>query len=333
MSSHSAFGGPFACIVGAPRTGTTSLARYLRKHPSVCFSSVKEPHFFSQNDLAEATDEELRDFVGREYLDRYFGQCTDDGPLLMEGSVSYLYVPDQMGAILRLWPDAKFIIGVRDPMQMIPSLHQRLLTLGDENVRDFNQAWKLVDARTAGRRIPRTCADPRWLRYDEAGRLGHYVGAFLEAVGRERCLISVYDDLAADPAGQYRAALDFLGLPDDHQTDFSPQRTSQGFKIGWLQRLLKRPPVITRRVLAGEHYRQRVERVEKLSRGESTMTRRIMAARKRLLTWNKAPAPPIYITQEVRSDIRARLHADIEQLGVLIGRDLSHWLSETPTSR
>jgi hypothetical protein len=39
------------CVVGAPRCGTTTLARWLRDHPSVQLSSVKEPHYFSQFDL------------------------------------------------------------------------------------------------------------------------------------------------------------------------------------------------------------------------------------------------------------------------------------------
>ena len=52
-------GGRFAAIVGAPRCGTTSLARYLESHPAIDFSFVKEPHFFSQHDLTELDDDEF----------------------------------------------------------------------------------------------------------------------------------------------------------------------------------------------------------------------------------------------------------------------------------
>jgi hypothetical protein len=41
----------FVFIVGAPRCGTTTLAQFLKAHPAVSFPVVKEPHFFSQNDL------------------------------------------------------------------------------------------------------------------------------------------------------------------------------------------------------------------------------------------------------------------------------------------
>jgi hypothetical protein len=35
-------------IVGAARCGTTTLSRCLKRHPQVCFSQPKEPHYFSQ---------------------------------------------------------------------------------------------------------------------------------------------------------------------------------------------------------------------------------------------------------------------------------------------
>ena len=199
-AEHPGFSRRFAFIVGAPRTGTTALARFLRKHPSVCFSKVKEPHFFSQWDLTKVPDHELREAVGKEYLERYFPSCGADKSMLMEGSVTYLYAPEQMTPILKIWPEAKFIIGLRDPMDMIPSLHQRLLVLGDEIEEDLEKAWDLIEDRKHGRKIPKSCVEPRWLRYDEVGRLGSYVERFIEVVGRERCFFNLYDGVKADPA-------------------------------------------------------------------------------------------------------------------------------------
>ena len=325
-----AFDRPFAFIVGAPRTGTTSLARYLRQHPSVCFSAVKEPHFFSFNDLTALSDAELREVVRSDYLDRYFPHCEADGRMLMEGSVTYLYTPEQMRAILRLWPNARFIIGVRDPMQMIPSLHQRLLSLGDETVEDFDLAWRLVDERREGRKVPRSCVEPRWLRYDEVGRLGDYVQRFISVVGGERCFVAVYDDLAADPAALYGRLLDFLELPHDQRTDFSTQRASRGYKSGFLQRLLKRPPAVTRTLLAGKEYRQRVATLQSLSEGQSRAAKAVLNLRKRLLRWNEADPPPVRVGARVRAEIRSKYLDDVRSLGNLIGRDLGHWLVERP---
>src|SRR5688572_22560028 len=127
-------------IVGAPRCGTTSLARYLSSHPSICFSTPKEPHFFSRHDLAEASAEEALDLIRSQYLERFFpGRQAD--VVLAEGSVSYLYAPERMLPILKMWPAAKFIVAVRNPLEMLPSLHRRHLYNGDETVRDFARAW------------------------------------------------------------------------------------------------------------------------------------------------------------------------------------------------
>lgn len=327
MTNH--FDRGFACIVGAPRTGTTSLAKYLRAHPQVCFSEVKEPHFFSQWDLSALPDDELRQTVVEEYLARYFPRCRD-GSLLMEGSVTYLYAPEQMEPVLRLWPNAKFIIGLRDPMEMIPSLHQRLLFLGDETVEDFEQAWRMTEQRRQGRAVPRSCVEPRWLRYDEVGRLGAYVERFISIVGRERCFFALYDDVKRDPAALYREVQQFLELPIQDLRNFAPRRTSRGYRLGWLQRLLMRPPGVTRKLIAGTHYRRRVEMMERLRGKESAALRLIDRSRKALLKWNEAEPQPVRLSSSLRTEIRDIYRDDIARLGGIVGRDLSHWLAERP---
>ena len=78
----------FAFIVGAPRCGTTTLASFLKQHPEVCFSAVKEPHYFAQNDLSGLDDDLLRHHVDEEYLRRFFGHCTGAEEIRAEGSVT-----------------------------------------------------------------------------------------------------------------------------------------------------------------------------------------------------------------------------------------------------
>jgi hypothetical protein len=318
----------FAAIVGAPRCGTTALSRYLGQHPDVCFSDVKEPHFFIINDLTSLDLDELKSVVGEGYLDRFFPNCGED-KLLMEGSVSYLYGSKRMRPILKLWPDAKFIIAVRDPFEMLPSVHQRMLYNGDETVSDFATAWALIPERRAGRQVPRTCVDRRFLDYEEAARFATHVEHFFEVVGRERCFVSVYDDLAADPSAHYRRLLAFLGLPDDGHADFRPRRPTQGFKIGWLQRLLKRPPKITQAMLAGEKFRKRIKSPDD-KKDSSPLIRGLLWGRKRLLDWNKKPARKVPLSPELQQEIRRVLADDVERLSQLLGRDLSHWLGGDP---
>lgn len=316
----------FACVVGAPRCGTTSLASFIKNHPDVCFSSVKEPHFFAQYDLSKLSTADLRRRVADEYLSRYFSHSTDSRQLLAEASVTYLYAPERMEPILRMWPDARFIIAVRDPLEMLPSLHRRLMYLGDETETDFARAWGLSSERAQGRSIPRTCVEPRWLRYDQAGRLGTHVENFFRAVGRDRCVVVVFDDLESNPAALHHELLDFLGLSPQTAPELAPRRVSQGYRIGWLQRLLKRPPIATRALLAGEAYRQRVTRLNGTN-PESAVVRAVLAGRKKLLQWNRMPAPPIHLPDWLAGEIGESLAEEIGRLSALINRDLSHWLN------
>ena len=90
----------FAFVVGAPRCGTTAIARFLAKHPEIAFSAVKEPHFFSQHDLlATCRRSELKRTVEEEYLGRFFTKGKA-GRIGGDGSVSYLYTPEQMDSDL-----------------------------------------------------------------------------------------------------------------------------------------------------------------------------------------------------------------------------------------
>jgi hypothetical protein len=309
-----------AFIVGAPRCGTTSLARYLKEHPDVCFSKPKEPHFFAMHDLRLLDDEALKETVEREYLDLYFPRRAEY-PMIAEGSVTSLYIPERVAPTLKLWPDAKFIISVRSPMQMIPSLYQRMFYNGDEDQRDFEKAWALVLERRQGRSIPKRTADARWLDYWESGMLGKNVSEFVRVLGSERCFISVFDDFKVDPAGQYHRLLDFLGLPDDGRTDFSVHRESRGMKYPALQRWLQRPPKAAVKLVAKDAYKRRINKDE-LSDG----AKKVLSIRRRILDWNKAPAEKIVLSEKMKDEMRAMYRDDVAQLSALLGRDLSHWL-------
>lgn len=321
---------PFAFIVGAPRCGTTTLASFLQQHPDVCFSAVKEPHFFSRDEVADLSEGGLKEAVEHEYWERFFGHCEADPKLYAEGSVTYLYVPERMVPILKLWPNAKFVIALRDPLSMLPSLHARLLVTGDETIRDFPTAWAKIGERTQGKSLPKQAVDPRWLRYDWAGRLGQNVERFLAAVGRERCHIILFDDLAGDPEGTYLGLCGFLGIDPWPGTSFEVQRINKTIRIGWLQRLLKRPPKAIRTALAGEQFHKREKKV---GTTESPALAAIFRVRKRLLEWNKVPAKREPLDAQVRQQIIDRLRDDVILLSKVIDRDLSHWLGGVPEAK
>lgn len=302
-------------LVGAPRCGTTALSRYLRKHPRICFSVPKETHF-----LASAPDrpvEQLR----RTYLEAFFSHRAPQHLRLGEGSVSTLYSDDAIRRARALDPEARFVAMVRSPVDLLPSYHQRMLYLLDEDQRDFATAWELQKARGQGEHLPPRCRDGRLLQYAEVGRLGARIERLFALAGRERCLVLVHDDLRAEPAALYAQVLAFLGLEHDGRTKFPRRLESRTFRSLALQRLLMRPPVpLARAVLRAKAQKERAKTLSGVKR--TPWPKRL---RSRLLAWNSIPAPPAPLPPELREALRETFRDDVAHLGRLLGRDLSHW--------
>jgi hypothetical protein len=222
-----------------------------------------------------------------------------------------LYNPDAIRRALEFDHRAKFIVSVRNPVEMMRSFHARLLFSLDEDVEDFAQAWELQDTRARGREIPKRCREPQLLQYGEVGRLGQHVERLFEVAGAERCMVVVFDDWVGDTRTQYARLLEFIGVDDDGQTEFRRTRETAGFKSRWLQQFVMNPPPWTYRLLA-------------LS--DRAMVKRLKRIRKRIKSYNVAEAPRQTFSDEMRAVLRSFFADDVRKLGSLIDRDLTHWL-------
>jgi hypothetical protein len=148
------------------------------------------------------------------------------------------------------------------------------------------------------------------------------VQKFIAAVGRERCFISIFDELVRDPSGQYRQMLDFLSLRDDGRKDFSANRESKSVKSIGLQRLLMRPPRRAISVLGSHNYQERFD-VQKPPKAIATA---VLGLRKRLLKWNEAPARKPVIDERLLAQMQDSYRDDIVLLSQIVGRDLTYWI-------
>ena len=164
-------------IVGAPRCGTSAMAGYLRNHPSVCYSTPKETNFF-----ITAREGAKTEILKAQFLKAFFTTHSETTRILGEGSVSTLYSAPALSRAKACFPDAKFIVMLRNPVDLMRSYHARLIYMRQENELDFATAWNLQEDRAAGRNLPRNCYDPRMLQYREVGSLGRYTSELLDLV-------------------------------------------------------------------------------------------------------------------------------------------------------
>lgn len=115
---------PNFLIIGAAKAGTTSLYYYLRQHPEVYMSPLKEPHFFSfeGEKLAFVRPGGLPDPINTTAVTKF-----DDYSALFEGvsnekaigeaSPSYLHTPKAAERIKSYIPDVKLIAILRHPVE------------------------------------------------------------------------------------------------------------------------------------------------------------------------------------------------------------------------
>jgi hypothetical protein len=312
-------GFPDFFIIGAPRCGTTALSRYLSRHPQICFSRPKETHYFTQLSKLPSESE-----LQSDYIDRYFSHRSSENRVAGEGSVSYLQLPGPVEQILHFNPDAKFVAMVRNPLTVMPSYHQKMLFLLQENERDFAKAWALQAARARGENVPGTCIDARLLNYAEGARLGAQIERLFDVVGRERAHIIVFDDFAADTLGVYRSLLDFLELDYDGQTEFERRFESQMYRYYWLQRLLFIPATKGGKVM------DTLQRRKRKYREDGTKKPSLI---KRITKLNKVPMRPAPLSPQMVSTIREELRDDVQLLGRLLQRDLGFWLATDEAPR
>ncbi|MEQ9093167.1 MAG: sulfotransferase, partial [Miltoncostaeaceae bacterium] len=198
-------------ILGAPKCGTTALSEYLRRHPQVFMSSPKEPHYFCD-------DFDYYYAPGRRSLDHYLHLYDGAGPehlAVGEASVWYLYSQTAAANIAAFDPGARAIVMLRNPVEMVPSLHSQLLYTVDEDERDPARAWALQEARARGDRLPAGVRVPAFLQYGPAASYAAQIERVMAVFPPERLLVILFDDFRADTAGTYRRTLEFLGVPDD----------------------------------------------------------------------------------------------------------------------
>lgn len=109
-------------------------------------------------------------------------------------SVWYLTSANAVENILNYQPQARFIVMLRNPIEMAPALHAEMFLSGHQNVRSFRTAWDLQAVRRRGSHIPPLTWATRRPFYDEICSLGAQIQRPFSLVSKDRVYTILFDD-------------------------------------------------------------------------------------------------------------------------------------------
>jgi hypothetical protein len=298
---------PDLFIVGAPKTGTTSMYEYLRGHPEVFMSPVKEPRYFAPDLAVESAGHDLRYGRDQERYLALFDEATTQ-KRLGEASVRYIYSDDAPRLIREFQPDAFIVVGLRDPVELIYALHNQSVSEGIEPLTNFEDALAAEPDRLSGKDAPGGL-HPMHTVYVERGKLAPRLRTWRETFGPERVHVFVFEDLARDADAVFQRLLEFLQVdPTYRPPAFEAFNASHQPRSRLLRRLTDTRPaqfmawkVLPR--LIGDAGAHRIARA---------VTRA-----------NRRTTPREQMSPQTRDRLRATFAADVADLSTLVGRDLS----------
>jgi hypothetical protein len=292
---------PDLFIVGAMKAGTTALYEYLRAHPQVFMCVPKEPLYFG-SDLKPR----FRRMTEAEYLDLFKAARPDQ----RAGEATPLYLSSTSAAqeIAAFAPDARIIIMLRNPVDVMHAQHGQVLFNDSEDIADFAAALAAEPERKRGERIPKTATRAAALHYRELVDFVPQVHRFLAAFDRSQVHFVVFDDFVADTAAEYRRVLEFIGVDPDVKVDFTVRNPSQAARSRVVQRLLFSPPRPLRWLYGRMRRLPFAHRVRDLI--QHANSRRVERRR---------------IDPDLRAALTAEFAPQVAELGEIIGRDLSAW--------
>lgn len=301
---------PDFLIIGAGKSGTTSLDNYLRQHPALFMAPVKEPNFFgyelsTEEDFSDDPDELKNYRYSVTDLDSYLHlfEAAEVGQLKGETSNSYLYQADAPARIKHYNPDVKLIAVLRQPAKRLWSryLHlcrdNRMPSAHFADCLDRNSIW--------------------WKRHDLISE-GFYfknLSRFYEAFPASQIRVYLLEELNHSGDQVLQDIFEFLGVDTSVKPRMDVRFNQSGLiKDQWLHKIIGGRGQMQKlaKFLLGPTY--------KAARKNMLLQKVITRLRNKNLDHPKMDATiERFLLDEVYGE-------DIRQLQNLLQRDLSSWL-------
>ena len=233
---------PNFLVIGAARAGTTSLYHYLRQHPDVYMSPVKEPRYSRYEGVS---DEAVEQVHGREAYERLFAGATSQRAI-GEASPQYLNSPTGPDRIAEDLSGVRLIVSLRNPADRAYSSYVGRLRGATERC-GVDEAMR-----------PGTYYFDTSLYYP---RLARYFARF----ERSRIRVILFDDLVADTRAVVRDLYAFLGVDRTFDGDVSKKHHAGSVPRSiTMNRILLRTSLAARRLVPVEAHTGLINRAQRL---------------------------------------------------------------------
>jgi hypothetical protein len=292
---------PNLFIVGAPKSGTTAMARHLMSHTEIYTPLQKEFTFFGKDLVRYA------EFVNeKSYLDWYKDWKFE--PYALDASPTYLYSMTAPYEFLEKSPDSKIIIMLRNPIEVAYSMYFEALLSGREDQVSFESAWSLEQKRIKGQNIPKNARLEYTTRYQSLGMYSKHINHYIEVFGRKNVHIILFDDFKNDNKTCYEELLTFLNLPYIYPQEFKIHNPTTTARFTSITHFATSPPRWLGK-LGGLF----------LSKSVRWQIRNFIKQK----NLKKIKKPDI--AKATKEQLIEHYSEEIDKLSNLIGRNLSHW--------
>ena len=292
---------PNFLIIGVQKAGTTSIYNYLRQHPQVYMSPIKETNFLEKDWEKVGREQNLYNSNGIDTWEKYCQLFADakDEIALGEASPNYLFhYKSSLERILKYVPEAKLIAILRNPIERAYSDY--LMHIRDEIGKQLSLKSE-IELRPRSSFLLRKGFYHTQLKY------------YFEHFDKSQIKIYLYDDLKTNPVKLMQDLYSFIGVDNSFFPDMSQKvQTAQIPKSRLVNRLLKKQNPV----------RSFAAKTLKLFLPES----RRQKLRSQLIKLNSDGKEKVELSQEERKMLRNLYNEEIMSLQDLIDRDLSSWL-------
>ena len=272
-------------------------------------TSIKEPCFYSRDLARDRSGNFLRYDTDRE---RYLALFDDAGDAKRAGEAStrYLYSQDAPALIAADQPSARIVAVLRNPVDMIASLHAHKLAGGTEDLANFEEALAAENDRRAGNRIPRD-SNPLLATYRDRARFGEQVARWRDVFSANQVHVILFEEMVRDPGTHFRRLLEFLEVDPTYQpASFTAHNPAHGSRGGLLRSLARTRPVqfatwrIMPRIIGDARTRE--------------ISLRLAHSKLRRTTAKRAEVPA-----EIRRRLEVEFAPDVARLSEIVERDVA----------